>query len=374
MEAVVGASESSRAAAGRRGDPFAAAIRASQMAMIVTDPHRLDNPIVYANDAFLRLTGYARLDVVGRNCRLLQGAQTDARAIGRIREAIGDRADITIDILNYRRDGSSFHNALTVGPVRDEAGDVRYFFASQVDVSDRYQVLRERDQANARLADALMAQTLLVREIDHRVKNNLQMVTSMIVLQCRAMPDPEIRRSLMATLERVDALSMIHHRLSQASDVTRFEVGECLRDLVGNLLGAAGRADVRVRFDLVPVVIPADRSAALALLLNEIITNALKHGLPDGRPGTLSVSLGLDPEGIRICIADDGVGMSPEAMRADAASREAVPSGAGAPDGTFGRTMIRTLGLQLGARLHWRAGPVAGTSVEIRLPMSLAVL
>ena len=77
-----------------KGDPFAAAVRATRMPMIVTDPRQFDNPIVFANDAFLKLTGYTRLEVAGRNCRFLQGPGTDPAAVDRIRESLTGRPHI----------------------------------------------------------------------------------------------------------------------------------------------------------------------------------------------------------------------------------------------------------------------------------------
>lgn len=136
-----------------RGDPFAAAVRATRMPMIVTDPRQYDNPIVFANDAFLRLTGYARLEVTGRNCRFLQGPETDPAAVDRIRAAVRDAVDIQVHLLNYRKDGTTFYNALYVGPVRDETGTVVYFFASQFDVTENYLLTEEIKRLKARLAD-----------------------------------------------------------------------------------------------------------------------------------------------------------------------------------------------------------------------------
>jgi PAS domain S-box-containing protein len=137
-----------------KGDPFAAAVRATRMPMIVTDPRQFDNPIVFANDAFLKLTGYTRLEVTGRNCRFLQGPDTDPAAITRLREAIRAESDIRVDLLNYRKDGSTFHNALFVGPVRDSEGRVVYFFASQLDVSEHHAMTAEIAQLKEQLAEA----------------------------------------------------------------------------------------------------------------------------------------------------------------------------------------------------------------------------
>ncbi|KST56847.1 histidine kinase [Methylobacterium sp. GXS13] len=137
-----------------RGDPFAAAVRATRMPMIVTDPRQYDNPIVFANDAFLKLTGYTRLEVTGRNCRFLQGPETDAADVDRLRTAIRQETDIRIDLVNYRKDGSVFKNALYVGPVRDDAGAVVYFFASQIDVTEHYALTAEVARLKAELAEA----------------------------------------------------------------------------------------------------------------------------------------------------------------------------------------------------------------------------
>jgi PAS domain S-box-containing protein len=120
-----------------KGDPFAAAIRATRMSMIITDPRKPDNPIVFANDSFLRLTGYAREEVIGRNCRFLQGPDTDADAVAEVRDAVAGCRDISIDLLNYRKDGSTFWNALYLSPVSNAKGELLFFFASQLDVSDR---------------------------------------------------------------------------------------------------------------------------------------------------------------------------------------------------------------------------------------------
>src|SRR5690242_1783688 len=87
-------------------DPFAAAVRATRMPMIITDPRQPDNPIVFVNDAFCRLTGYAREEILGHNCRFLQGPQTDPADVSRIRAAVHERRTIETDIRNHKKDGT----------------------------------------------------------------------------------------------------------------------------------------------------------------------------------------------------------------------------------------------------------------------------
>ena len=100
-------------------DPFAAAMRATRMPMLITDPRQPDNPIVFVNDAFGRLTGYTREETLGRNCRFLQGPGTNAEDIDRIRQAIADLVPIEVELLNYKKDGSIFWNRVLVSPVFD---------------------------------------------------------------------------------------------------------------------------------------------------------------------------------------------------------------------------------------------------------------
>lgn len=115
-------------------DPFAAAMRATRMPMLITDPRQPDNPIVFVNDAFAKLTGYSRDETLGRNCRFLQGPGTNLEDISKVRKAVANRQAIEIDLLNYRKDGTLFWNRLLVSPVFNE-GELSYFFASQLDVT-----------------------------------------------------------------------------------------------------------------------------------------------------------------------------------------------------------------------------------------------
>jgi diguanylate cyclase (GGDEF)-like protein/PAS domain S-box-containing protein len=104
-------------------------------ALAITDPRQTDNPIIYANPAFYELTGYSEEEIVGFNCRFLQGPLTDRNDVAKLREAIKQEQPIQITLLNYRKDGSTFWNELTVSPVTDDAGALTHFVAVQTEVS-----------------------------------------------------------------------------------------------------------------------------------------------------------------------------------------------------------------------------------------------
>ena len=135
------------------------------MAITITDARKPDNPIVLANQAFLDMTGYSDAEVLGHNCRFLQGEDTSRDSVAKIRDAVVKGKDLTIELLNYHKDGSSFWNQLYISPVCDVAGTVLYFFGSQIDVSDTRRA-RELEQSEHRL----------LREVDHRAMNALALV------------------------------------------------------------------------------------------------------------------------------------------------------------------------------------------------------
>lgn len=274
-------------------DPFAAAFKATRMPMIVTDPQQTDNPIIFCNEAFRRLTGYSDAEIIGRNCRFLQGPETDQATISRIREAIAAGEDVSVDILNYRKDGGKFWNAVFISPVRDDAGTIIYFFASQLDFTNvksreadlaaaRHQAEEEVAKHTETLRSALNARSLLVHEVDHRVKNNLLTMASIVKMQARVTKDEGKRSTLMAVLNRIEALSTVQRKLFTLDDVSKFDFSAFTRELVTDLVDATGREDIRLSLDLSPLLVPAVKATPLSLVVNELVGDAVRRGLSDG--------------------------------------------------------------------------------------------
>lgn len=322
-----------------RFDPFSAAIASAHMAMLVTDARRPDNPLVFVNPAFTTLTGYEAHEALGRNCRFLQGEGTDPEHVRRMREAIGEGRDIALDVLNYRRDGSAFWNALYISPVRDPSGEIVHFFGAQLDASDKKAAEFALHDAKTGLEAAVAARTreltdmlgqksALLHEVDHRVKNNLQLIASLILLQIRRSEAPEARDALHAMLARVSAISLAHRRLFQEGDVERFDMTAFLRDLMDERGGesvphAGGDA-------LPPVAIPASKAASVGLIVNELLTYASAGG-PAER---VTLSVEREDGGVRIQVRGGGLASSPD---------------------PFGREIVDLLARQLRAEARFEA-------------------
>lgn len=141
--------------------------------IVLTDPYQDDNPIVYANDEFTDLTGYEERDILGQNCRVLQGEATDDDQVEALRTAIDDREPVTVELRNYRKDGTEFWNRVRVAPLFDDDGDLDLFVGFQDDVTDRKQYEQQLQAHSARL-DAIFEHSpdmFAVHDIDGVIRD-----------------------------------------------------------------------------------------------------------------------------------------------------------------------------------------------------------
>ena len=162
-------------------DQLLESIGLSPIATVISNPRRADNPLEAANPAFCALTGYSESEIIGRNCRFLAGELTEPWITDRIRDAISSRRPVLVDIMNYRRDGSPFRNAVLVSPLFDQEGDLAWFLGSQVDLGLDSPLLFDARRARAvslikslperrRQVLELMARGLLNKQIAWELK------------------------------------------------------------------------------------------------------------------------------------------------------------------------------------------------------------
>lgn len=236
--------------------------------------------------------------------------------------------------------------------------------ANKLDAADALTALRQTQAdleamvaaRTAELRQTIEQKTALLHEVDHRVKNNLQLIASLMLLQTRRVKDPVVRKALGGMLERVNAVATVHRRLFQSDDVAMFDFAAFVHDLADDALGASGRADIRINLDTEQVQVPATQAAPLALVINELLINALNHGFPPGHGGEICVRVHRKHDILRIEIADNGVGMA-----------RATDSSGGDEIG-FGLTIVDLLGRQLRAKLD-RSDADPGVKVTLELPL-----
>ncbi|KAH6810443.1 phototropin 1 [Perilla frutescens var. frutescens] len=125
----------------RKGIDLATTLERIEKNFVITDPRLPDNPIIFASDSFLELTEYSREEILGRNCRFLQGPETDPATVRKIREAIDNQRDVTVQLINYTKSGKKFWNLFHLQPMRDQKGEVQYFIGVQLDGSEHVEPL-----------------------------------------------------------------------------------------------------------------------------------------------------------------------------------------------------------------------------------------
>ena len=169
-------------------------------------------------------------------------------------------------------------------------------------------------QAEEDLLKALAEKDLLLRELYHRVKNNMQIISSLLDLQAAAITDPVVLEAFRVSQARVRAMALVHEKLYQAKDLTRISFSNYVEDLVADLFSSYGVTKDRVRLtldaDINGDVIPVDTAASCGLIVNELLSNALKYAFPAGRRGEVRIELRrLTAHRYRLVVADNGIGM-----------------------------------------------------------------
>lgn len=162
--------------------------------------------------------------------------------------------------------------------------------------------------ANARLSQALEQRDLLLREVYHRVKNNLQLIDGIVTLQVRRLADPDAKLALKGLRRRLYALGLVHQQLMGSSNLKTFDVSPFLKELSENIIEGIGGRDISLSVHAIPLDVNLDFAIPLGLLVTELVTNSLKHAFPDGK-GKIEVVLDRREEGaMALVVADNGIG------------------------------------------------------------------
>ncbi|HEX7887140.1 MAG TPA: sensor histidine kinase [Phenylobacterium sp.] len=209
------------------------------------------------------------------------------------------------------------------------------------------------------MADPITEQALerhaeRAREVEHRVKNTLQLISSIVLLQSRRASDEAAQKALRAVQQRVAAVSVAHRHVSWSQDAEQVQVAPLVREIVGDLAASAGREGVDIDLELDSVTIPGRQGAPVALLVSEMLGNALRHAFPDERPGRVRVTVRRTATGFELAVCDNGVGMASETAKTG-----------------FGLTVLQLMAQQLHGRLETTASQ-PGLSLSVSVPMDTA--
>ncbi|MXO66972.1 PAS domain-containing protein [Altererythrobacter endophyticus] len=245
---------------GASGVLFEQAMAQTRMAICLCDPHAEDTPIVFANRAFRALTGYDEEEIIGNNCRFLQGPDTDPKQVEKIRHALATEDVLVVELLNYRKDGSSFWNALHLGPVYDNDGNLMYFFGSQWDVSDVRAARAEEHHAK-----------MMARELSHRMKNMFAVISGIVNITGRMRG---IEKESAEINGRIQALGRAYETTLDEASSGSIEIGQAIRAI----LSPYGADEDRLIFLGNGARVPFQTVSVVGLVLHELAANATKFG------------------------------------------------------------------------------------------------
>lgn len=313
------------------GGLFVEAVRLTRMPMIVTDATLPGNPITFANQAFVELSGYTMAELLGQDPHFMNGDATDPESIRQYEAAIEQGRDATLEILQYRKNGTPFWAMLFASPLDDGQGTVTGHFLSYLDVSRRHEAetdlrklaaelesrvvdrTRELESANERLQALLRERDMLMVEVNHRAKNSLAVAASLLHVQARRQSDDAVSALFQESQDHLSAMARVHDLLSKSEDGQRVNIATYVTDLCGSLASLAG-SDGRIRIEVDPatdIYIAADTAFPLGIVLTELITNAVEYAFPTPRVGAVVVRARRDELGlVEIVVKDDGIGMS----------------------------------------------------------------
>lgn len=280
--------------------------------MIVADP---DGSLLFANDAAGQLFGITTREITTRAYNSPEWRITDVDGSPLADEHMPFQKVLSAGIpVNGMEHGlihpNGEHRILSISgaPIKNAAGDIKTLVFSISDIT-------ERRRTEAQIKTALIEKEVLLREIHHRVKNNLQIISSLLKLQSTFVADPATRTLFNESRNRVRTMALVHEQLYQSGDLSRIDFAAYTRKLSANLFRSSsiGTQSVQLRVEVDHILLDVDTAAACGLIINELVTNSLKYAFPVGQTGEISICASPDSQGcVTLVVGDTGVGLPPE--------------------------------------------------------------
>jgi PAS domain S-box-containing protein len=324
----------------------------SNVGISIADIQQPDDPIMYVNDGFERLTGYDESEVIGRNCRFLQGDTTADETIDTIREAIENRTGTTVEILNYRKDGSPFWNQLRISPVTNENGPVTYYIGLQEDITDR------------KRSEQLFQ--LLNRVLRHNLRNDMNVIMGSATELTAEDQEPAIRE----IGNRIDRLAtelfdmshkarLLERHARQDRQPERVDLAEVIDDVAIEYREAHPGATIHRHTSETPDICAG---AEIEEAISELVDNAITYN--QSSTPTVSITTERDGEWTEIVVRDDGPGIDDmESAVISAGEETPLEHGAG-----LGLWLVNWIVTRYGGSFKIAGDPEEGTTATIRMP------
>jgi len=297
-------------------------------AFIITD---LENTILFVNQAAVEMYGFAEEELIGKTITLLRPPDFSSELTEQIR--VGTRnAGWTGEVQNARKNGETFPIELWTSTVRNDQGEP----VALVGVARE---ITRRKRVEAQLRASLREKEVLLKEIHHRVKNNLQIISSLLSLQASKLSSDDMASILKESQTRVKSMALVHEELYQSDDFSRIDFADYTHRLTTSLFHTyrTDTTPITLAVDVENVFLTVDTAIPCGLVINELVTNALKYAFRGRESGNVHIRLAREGEGYLLSVADDGIGL-PGGIDPDTAE-------------SLGLQLVNTLTRQLGGTL-----------------------
>ncbi len=362
------------------------AIASSINGILITDASLPDNPVIYVNPAFERLTGYSAEEAIGRNCRFLQGSETDRETVGRIREAVGVQQEINVILLNYKKDGTPFWSDLTITPVRDDDGNVTHFIGVQNDVTERKQAEEDLRAAKEGAEVASRAKSQFLANMSHELRTPLNAIigySEMLQEQAEDLQTPGLVPDLMRIHTAGKHLLTLINDILDLSKIEAgkmdlylesFDVARMAREVSATVEPLIAQKENQFSTDIAEDL-PAMRADLTKV--RQSLFNLLSNSAKFTERGTIKLTVAPrewnGAPGIEMRVSDTGIGMTSEQMeRLFEPFMQADRSTTRKFGGTgLGLAITRRFVQLMGGDIQVESEPGKGSTFRILLPVEV---
>jgi len=303
-----------------------------------------DHRILFINDAGCQALNKKKEEILGQKCfKVVHNTDSPIKECP---------CEYILQKKKFQRTEYSYkgrHYLLVAFPVSNKKKEILFMFHLARDIT-------KEKKAEEKLRSLLREKSVMLEEIHHRVKNNMQIIISLMRIQSRRIKNKRLRELYQAVQDRVFSMALVHEHFYRQPKLDKIDVAPYLRRLVDHLffMNNKNEEQIMVNFDLENIYLDLNKAVPFGLLINEIISNALKHAFPEGKKGNLSIRLYLDGnKKVRLFVSDNGTGI-PASVNIDRPS-------------TMGLQLIKDLAKQLGGEIQIKSHQ--GTQIKVIFPL-----